>query len=288
MDNKSKAIWLMVLSSLSFALMGAVVKFAGDLPLFMRIFSRDFVVVMFAVLMLSTQKTSPFGNPGNRAHLLIRGISGFIGVIFFFYSTTYLHLSDSTILNKLSPFFTTLFCVLLLREKLPKIQIPALILSLLGALLVIKPQFSLSLLPALSGLMGAIIAGFSYTMVISLSGKEHPLVVVFYFSCTSALCSFFIMLFDLQMPTNMQFVYLFLIGLFATGGQVFLTYSYKYAKASDISIYSYATIVFAGVIGYFIWKEIPDVYSWIGTLLIVFASTLVYISNHHKRKKSEG
>ena len=90
------------------------------------------------------------------------------------------------------------------------------------------------------------------------------------------------------MPTNMQFVYLFLIGLFATGGQVFLTYSYKYAKASDISIYSYATIVFAGVIGYFIWKEIPDVYSWIGTLLIVFASTLVYISNHHKRKKSEG
>lgn len=285
LDHKRKAVFLMLLSSLSFAFMAAMVKLSGDVPLFQKVFMRDLIVVIAAILLLKRKKVSPLGKKENRMHLLIRGISGFVGVVFYFYSASHLYLSDSTVLNKLSPFFTTLFAVFLLKEKTSKIQIPALLLSFLGGLLILKPQMALTLLPSLSGMIGAVVAGFSYAMVIHLTNREEPLVVVFYFSNTSVLFSFLFMLSQFQLPTLSQFFPLLFTGVFAAGGQIALTYSYQYAKASDISIYSYSVILFSGILGFFIWKEVPDIYSFFGASLIIFSGILMYLSYQQKKKR---
>lgn len=149
MSNKTKAVLLMLLSSLSFAVMAFFVKLSGELPLFQKVFFRDLVVVIFALCGLASMKVSPWGKKENRLRLLFRGISGFIGVAFYFYSASRMYLSDSTIINKLSPFFTTLFAVLLLKEKIKPLQIMALVLSLFGGILVVKPEFSMTVVPAL-------------------------------------------------------------------------------------------------------------------------------------------
>ena len=142
----------MLLSSLSFAIMAFFVKLSGDIPLFQKVFFRDLVVVIFTLCGLASIKVSPWGKKENRLQLWSRGISGFIGVAFYFYSASHLYLSDSTIINKLSPFFTTLFAVLLLKEKIKSLQIFALVLSLFGGILVVKPEFSMSVFPAFCGI----------------------------------------------------------------------------------------------------------------------------------------
>lgn len=284
MSNKTKAVLLMLLSSLSFAVMAFFVKLSGELPLFQKVFFRDLVVVIFALCGLASMKISPWGKKENRLRLLFRGISGFIGVAFYFYSASRMYLSDSTIINKLSPFFTTLFAVLLLKEKIKPLQIMALVLSLFGGILVVKPEFSMTVVPALCGVIGAIVAGFSYTMVISLANREEPLVVVFYFSNTSVLCSFFLMLSNFQMPTLQNFLILLGTGIFAAGGQVFLTYAYKYAKASSVSVYSYSIIVFSGILGFIFLHEVPDLQSIIGGLLIIVSGFALYAAQYINRK----
>ena len=88
-------------------------------------------------------------------------------------------------------------------------------------------------------LAGAIVAGFSYAMVMNLTDKEDPFVVVFYFSFSSAILSLPIMIFQYEPIAAAQWIALLLTGLCAAGGQITLTYSYKYAKASDVSVYSF-------------------------------------------------
>lgn len=283
MSNRTKAVLLMLLSSLSFAVMAFFVKLSGELPLFQKVFFRDLVVVIFALCGLASLKVSPWGNKENRMRLLFRGVSGFIGVAFYFYSASRMYLSDSTIINKLSPFFTTLFAVLLLKEKIKPLQIIALILSLVGGALVVKPEFSMTVVPALCGVIGAVVAGFSYAMVISLSNREEPLVVVFYFSNTSVLFSFFLMLPNFQMPTLQNLLILLGTGIFAAGGQILLTYAYKYAKASSVSVYSYSIIIFSGILGFIFLHEVPDLLSVIGGLLIIISGFALYAAQYVKK-----
>ncbi|HBD96347.1 MAG: hypothetical protein A2015_10790 [Spirochaetes bacterium GWF1_31_7] len=285
MIKKPLSIFLMIVSSLSLACMGASVKYAGDIPLFQKVFMRDSIVVIVALIVLLYRRKNPFGHAENRMRLTLRGLSGFIGVTLYFYSVNQLLLADATIINKLSPFFTTLFAVLLLKEKIPRIQMPALILGLIGGIFVIKPQFSLETIPAFAGLLGAVVAGFSYAMVLNLTNKEDPFVVVFYFSFSSVILSLPIMIFTYSNPGIPIFVSLLLTGVFAAIGQITLTYSYKYSKTSDVSIYSYTLIIFSLIIGYIFWNEIPDYLSMTGGVLIIISSILVYISYKIKKNK---
>ena len=78
------------------------------------------------------------------------------------------------------------------------------------------------------------------------------------------------------MPNTTQFIYLILTGIFATIGQVALAYAYKYALASEVSIYQYLGIIFSGIIGFMFWKEIPDIYSLIGGMIIIGAALVNY------------
>ncbi len=81
------------------------------------------------------------------------------------------------------------------------------------------------------------------------------------------------------MPTKIQLLYLILTGIFAAIAQFSLTYSYKYAPASEVAIYNYVNIVFSGIIGFFIWNEVPDKLSVLGGVIILTMATIVYFYN---------
>ncbi|MEG0237214.1 DMT family transporter, partial [Cetobacterium sp.] len=77
-------------------------------------------------------------------------------------------------------------------------------------------------------------------------------------------------------PSGVQLFYLILTGIFATVGQIGLAYAYKYALASEVSIYQYLSIIFSAIIGFMFWKEIPDTLSLIGGLIIIGAAIFNY------------
>lgn len=283
MEKKSKAVIYMLLSALFFAFMAAMVKLSGDVPVLEKVFFRNLISLFVAFGALKNSNGSIFGKKENQKYLIARSFLGLTGVFLYFYSISKLNLADSAMLNKLSPFFITIFAVIFLKEKLTPMKVISMFVVFLGALLVIKPQWNLSVVPAISGFLSAAFAGGAYTLVRFLKNRENPATIVFYFSFVSVIGTLPFMLVNFAIPTKIQFVYLVLTGVFAAVAQFALTYSYKYAPASEVAIYNYVNIVFSAIIGFFIWGEIPDILSISGGSII----TLMAIAVYFQGKKSE-
>lgn len=282
MKNKSKAVLYMILSSLGFAFMGAMVKLAGDIPVMEKVIFRNLISLFIAFIAIKNSKAPLLGKRENQKYLLGRSILGLIGMILYFYSISELCLADSSMLNKLSPFFITLFAVIFLKEELTFMKIISMIVVFIGALLVIKPQLNLSIIPALAGFSSAAFAGGAYTLVRFLKDREDPSTIVFYFSLVSVLGVLPFTILNFKPFTKIQFLYLILTGVFAAIGQFSLTYSYKYAPASEVAIYNYTNIVFSSIIGFFIWKEVPDMLSVIGGIIITAMAVIIYLYNKNR------
>jgi len=280
MTNKTKAVILMLVSSFALALSAAAVKLAGDIPVFEKVFFRNIISVIVAFIVLKQKKMPAFGKSENQKFLILRSLLGILGMVLYFYAISNLVLADSAMLHKLFPFFVTIFAALFLKEKISKIQIPALIIVFLAALLIIKPRFDYSILPALAGFSCAVVSGMTYTLVRFLRNREHPSTIIFYFSFASLVILAPLVVIDFQMPSSNQWLYLLMIGVFAAIGQFSLTYAYRYGQASEVAIFSYTNIIFAAIIGFMIWGEISDFWSIIGGSLIILISIIVFIFNH--------
>ena len=282
MRDMNKGVLFMILSSLSFAFMGLMVRFADNIPVFEKVFFRNLFSLFIVLFIVLRNKASLLGKKENQFLLLSRALLGLSGVILYFYAIDNMLLADASMLNKLSPFFVTLFAYLFLKEKISFIQIPGLILVFIGALLIIKPQFNVSMIPALAGFASALCAGSAGILVKVLNKKEDYSTIVFYFSFISVIFVIPFMLFDFVTPNFNQLLGLIGTGVFAALYQLFLTLAYKYSKASDLAIYDYSTIVFSGILGFIFYSEIPDIYSIIGGLFIICSPILIYL---YKNKK---
>ena len=141
----------------------------------------------------------------------------------------------------------------------------------------------MDLVPSLMGLLGGIGAGAAYTMVRKLGGQgvKGPF-IVFFFSMFSCVVTLPWLIFDYHPMTGGQIVILLLAGLAAAGGQFSITAAYCYAPAKEISVYDYSKIIFSTVLGFFVFGQIPDVFSWIGYGIICLMAVLMFLYNNKK------
>ena len=205
---------------------------------------------------------------------------GTIGIIANFYAIEHLILADANMLNQLSPFFTIIFSSLFLREKITKNQIIILIVAF-----IIRPTFSLEIIPALIGLSSAIFAGGAYTFVRFLGGREKGPTIVFFFSFFSIISTLPFVLVDFKPFTMSQLFYLLMAGVAASVAQFALTAAYKHAPAREISIYSYTQIVFTALIGFTLFGQIPTAFSFVGYAIVIIASIGMFMYNNKAANK---
>jgi drug/metabolite transporter (DMT)-like permease len=278
-DSLPRAVLYMLLSAASFAIMGAMVKAAGDLPVHQKVFFRNLVTLAITGLMAWRQRENPFGPTRHLGLLLARSLAGLCGVFLYFYAIGHLTLADASFLVHLSPFWVTLLAALWLGERLTRPIAISLALAFLGAALVIRPGFAWQPLPALAGFGAAFFAGLAYTVVRRLKGLEQPRRIVFYFSLVSTAAMVPLLIWRHTEPTGWQWAWLLGTGVFAAGGQVLLTLAYHHAPAGRISIWSYNNVLFSLIIGLAVWGEAPALVSLAGGALIVAAAVL----NHRAR-----
>jgi drug/metabolite transporter (DMT)-like permease len=272
-DSVPRAVLFMLLSAASFAVMGAMVKAAGPVPVHEKVFFRNLVTLVVTALMALGRRQNPFGPTRHLGLLVARSLAGLCGVYLYFYALGHLNLADASLLNKVSPFFVTLLAAVWLGEKLTRRVAIGLLVAFAGAALVLEPVFSYEPLPALAGLGSALGAGIAYTIVRSLRGRERPWRIVFYFSLISTVAMTPPLILDAVAPVGWQWVWLLGTGLAAAGGQVFLTLAYHRAPAGQISIWSYSHVLFL-IIGGVGWGERPDLLVYVGGALIVAAALL--------------
>lgn len=282
---KNKGVQLIILSAFFFALMNVFVKLSGDLPSIQKSFFRNLVACFFAAGMLIKNKEGFGWRKGNFLLLVLRSGLGTIGVLANYYAVDHLLMSDATMLSKLSPFFVVIFSALFITEKADSFQKLSVAAAFLGSLLIIKPGFNVEMLmPSLIGFAGAMAAGGAYTCVRALGlRKERGALIVFFFSAFSCLVTLPYLIFDYAPMTLQQLFFLLMAGAAAAAAQFSLTAAYRYAPASELSVFDYSQVLFSAVLGYLIFQQIPDGLSVLGYLVIILVAVLLY---RHNLKKS--
>ena len=279
-----KGIFFIILSSFCFAVMNLFVSMAGDVPAMQKSFFRNIVSALFAFLMIVKNGEKPgIRDRKNLPDYILRSLFGTLGIICNFYAVSHLNLADASMLNKMSPFFTLLFSMLILGETATLFQIACVAGAFVGSLFIIKPAFgSMALFPSLVGLCGGMAAGAAYTMrKLRLAGEPGPMIILFFsvFSCVFCLPS---MLLSYAPMSGRQLGMLLLAGLFASGGQFSITASYSYAPANQISVYDYSMMIFSTLLGFFVLGQVPDALSFIGYFVICAMAVLMFLYNRRR------
>ncbi len=280
MNKKTKAIFFITASAFFFALMNTFVKLSGELPAIQKSFFRNLIALIAAGLILKKSGISFKPQMKNLKLLIVRSITGTIGILGNFYAVSNLQLADASMLQKLSPFLAIIFSFIFLKEKVKLYQILCVTAAFIGSLFVIKPGTDVNIFPALIGLIGAMGAGAAYTAVRALGnrGEKGP-VIVFFFSAFSCIVTLPYILFNYAHMNFYQTAMLLLAGIAAAGGQFSVTAAYSNAPAKDISVFDYSQVIFAAVFGFIFVGDLPDIYSIFGYIIIFGISFIMFFIN---------
>ncbi len=283
MKKKNKAIIFIICAAFCFALMNTFVKLSGDLPSIQKSFFRNLIALFMAVFILKKADIGFQFKKENLKFFILRSLTGTIGILGNYYAVDHLLLSDASMLNKLSPFFAIIFSLFMLKEKISIFQTFSVIIAFIGCLFIIKPGFSLDIKPALIGVGGAMGAGCAYTVVRILSsrGEKGPF-IVFFFSAFSCLITLPYLIFNFHPMSLKQLGFLLLAGLSASGGQFSVTAAYSNAPAKEISVYDYSQVIFAAIMGFFLFGQIPDLLSILGYIIIIAVSVAMFLKRNPK------
>ena len=284
MSNKTKGIILIIISAFSFSWMFVCVRLAGDVPFIQKTFFRNFFAAIIAAGVLVKNKIGFKWHKENTFGLLMRSVFGILGVLCNFYAIGKLMTADASILNKLSPFFAIIFSFLILKEKVKLYQAIAVIVAFIGALFVIQPGGNAFDPAMLIGAVGGMCAGLAYTYVRKVTGNgEKGPTVVFFFSAFSSLVILPYMIFNFYPMSAEQLLYLIGSGVAAAMGQFTITAAYAYAPAREISVFDYTQVVFAAILGFILFGDVPNILSFVGYTLIIGVAVIMFILNNKEQ-----
>ena len=270
MKEKQQGILFIILAGFFFASMSFFVRLSGDLPTMEKAFFRNAVAVLVAAFMLARTKEGFHVQKGSWPDLLMRSFCGTVGLICNFYAVDHMNIADANILNKLSPFFAILMSYFILKEKANKVEWACVVVAFIGAVFVVKPAFNMQFVNAMIGVIGGLGAGIAYTFVRKLGKKgERGPIIVMVFSTFSCLCTLPFLISEFQPMKAVQLLCLLMAGGSAAGGQIFITKAYTKAPAKEISVFDYTQVLFAALLGFVFFGQIPDWMSLVGYLIII-------------------
>ena len=279
--NHIKGIIFILLAAFGFSLMTIFVRISGNLPTMQKVFFRNSVALIVAVSVMIRSKEKIVVGKGNRLGLFLRCFFGTTGVICNFYAIDRLGIADANMLNKLSPFFAILLSIVILKEIPNKFDIITTVIAFIGALFIIRPTGAVSsFFPAIVGLIGGFGAGAAYVFVrkISNNGVKTP-VIVASFSLFSCLVTLPFLIFDYSPMSLKQLGFLVMAGVAASLGQFSITTAYKYAPAKEISVFDYTQVIFAALLGFAFFGEIPVALSFVGYGIIITVAVIRWNRN---------
>lgn len=237
------------------------------------VFSRNVVVLIVLIPWLLKHGVKAVKTQRFTGHLW-RSCFGLAAMYTMYYAIAKLPLAEALLLNSTSPIYIPLLAWLMLQEKPPLILIPTTIVGLIGIALIIKP---ISLGVSFASIIGAVSGLLAAAAMVSLrriSDTESPQKVVFYFGFIGLIISTPFLWNSDGVKNFEQLLYLLGTGFGAAIGQLQLTRAYAAAPAAQVSVFSYTSVVFAGILGWVIWNERPDALSVLGGALVVFACWL--------------
>lgn len=275
---------MMLFSSALAAFTGVFVR---DAVQYMPVLEVTFFRNLFGVVIISfTIFRTPILSKGGKPFVLfLRGLLGFLSLLFYFYAMAETTLANAITFNKLAPVFTAFFAYVFLKEHLSLKGWLAIFIGFVGVVFVTKPtDFSFEKVEII-GLLSGVGAGAAYTAIRELRSYYDTRAILLSFMLCGTLGPIVFMLIGevytlkglefvfapFVIPPKESFVALVCIGLSATLSQYLMTKAYTLTKAAIVGTIGYASIFFSVIAGFFVGDAFPDIYTWIGIGLIIIS-----------------
>jgi drug/metabolite transporter (DMT)-like permease len=252
---------------------GFVRHLSDTLNTFEIVFIRQLMGVVFMVpwlmrIGLSSMRTQRL------PMLTLRAALSYTGMLASYYAYTLIVLADAVALQFTTPLFTTILAIFFLKEIVGRHRWAALVFGFIGVAIIVRPGFETINLGVPISLMAALLYGSSNVANRALTRTESTSVIMFY--------GFLLQLPMAAIPAAMVWVTpgwehvlpLLGFGLVAFGAQYCLTRSFAVADASLVEPVMFIRLPCVAAIGYFLFAQAPDVWTWVGAA-VIFTSTYV-------------
>jgi drug/metabolite transporter (DMT)-like permease len=271
---------------LSTACIGVVVKWLpADTPSTTIGFFQFFVALLLTCPWVFKREPA-LAQPGGLQNLktrrlalhLLRSISGLFAHLFFYVAIVYVPLVDANLLLSAAPLWVPLLLLVFLRQTVARALWISTLVGLIGVGLILHPHLQTLNRGAIYGLVSGILLAIAIITVRVLASTEPPARQLFYYALVSTLICFPWLVRNWQ-PLQVHDVWLLgSVGLLLFAQQFFLVQALRYINAGLLSPMSYFTIVFAGVFGWLLWSETPDMRTFLGVALVLFSGVLTVLT----------
>ena len=293
MNRPALGIGLKLGATLAFSLMYAAIKLAGDVPLGEAIFFRSFFALIPLFVMVSF--TTGIANVARTRHPgmhLMRSLAGVSSMFLNFAALETLPLADITAFSFVMPIFAVVLAALMLKERVGPYRSVAVGLGFCGVMLMIEPYGGLGAIISAgpskgAGLAigGSLLSAFVVVFIRQMSTTEKSETIVFYFMSTAAAAGALAMIGGYVVPDAHMAFWLVLSGIFGGLGQIFMTYSYRFAEPSLLASFDYVAMVWATALGYLLFAEIPQTMVMIGAGVVIAAGLFIVWRERRLHKK---
>jgi drug/metabolite transporter (DMT)-like permease len=231
-------------------------------------------LALLPVIMNSGVGVLRVAKPGNH---LIRSLVHTGGLGLWFYALPLIPIAETTALGFTTPLFITLGAIFLLQEQVGLRRLVAVGIGFVGMLIILRPGFAeLSHGSILMLISAPLFAGSN--LLAKLVARDDSITAIV--TWQSLLISLFCLpaaILVWELPSLTQFLWLILGGALGTAGHLALSQSYKVADITAVQPIGFLTLVWATLLGYAIFGDKPDLWTWIGAAVIFAANT--YISH---------
>ncbi len=286
--NLFKAIGFKLISALLFAAMSALVRQLGNVaPVGQMVFFRSAfailpVVVIYALrgeLASAVYTRRPLGQLG-------RGLLSVFGMFTNFSALTRLPLADATAISFASPLFTVALAAVILKERVRVYRWSAVLVGFAGVIVMLIPHFDVGHYAAAGAASTAAIGSiFALASAVSNAGtviqtrrlvqSETTPSIVFYFSIVCAIAGALTLPFAWHTPTGPELAALIALGVLGGIAHIFLTESYRHATASVVAPFDYTSMLWALMLGYWMFGELPSALVYLGGGIVAGAGLFV-------------
>tara|TARA_B100001758_G_C18256106_1_gene528426 strand:+ start:39 stop:881 length:843 start_codon:yes stop_codon:yes gene_type:complete len=272
-----KAIFLNLSAWVILPFMDTIAKYlASDLSFFQITWARYFFTVFWTLpfMFFFFRKNLKFSE--NPKLQILRGIILLLANICFFYSISIISMAKALTLAFVAPLVTTALSPFLLGEKVGAKRWIAVIFGFFGSLIVIRPGFLEFNLATISALGTGCFYGVYLIITRKLHSTDNPLLTLLYTGVVGAIIASFFVPIVWTSPTYDQWILLGIMGIFACIGHLLLIYSLKFADASKLAPFGYFEIITNIVLGYYFFNDFPDIWTFIGLLIIISSGIYIF------------
>lgn len=289
--NPLIGIALKVVSALSFTIMAALIKLLSDrFPVGELVFFRSFFALIPLLIWLKWLGEWPHATyTSNRMGHIRRGVVGTAAMFSSFTALHFLPLPEATALGYTTPLIAVALAAIFLRETVRIYRWTAVAIGFIGVLVMLWPQlgrpFSGAPLDAAAigaafALAGSLFGGISTIEIRRLTQSETTGAIVFYFSLMSSVMGALTIFLGWRLPTLNETMLLIVIGIFGGIGQILITQAYQYADASLVAPFEYTSMVWALLLGWFVFSELPQTTILVGAGIVILSGLFIILREH--------